>query len=227
MAETCISELEPDLIIMDEFQRFKYLLNGDDDISTLAHSLFNYEDVKLLLLSATPYKMYTMYHESEEDNHYQDLIRTVDFLFNDEEKTVNFKANLKKYRRELFNINVNGTNKLKQVKDKIEDELSKIMVRNERINVSKHQNAMLNQSAKEDPHLSPLELNSFAMVDQISDILDAGNIINYWKSAPYLLNFMDKKGYKLKREFIAALGDPDKSEEIKKVLNKSKDSLLK
>ena len=46
--------------------------------------LFTYSDetsdVRLLLLSATPYRMYTLHHESHEDNHYRDFLRTVEFL---------------------------------------------------------------------------------------------------------------------------------------------------
>ena len=61
LAEACVDELEPDLVIMDEFQRFKDLLDGEDEVAVLAKTLFNYPDAKVLLLSATPYKMYTIY----------------------------------------------------------------------------------------------------------------------------------------------------------------------
>ena len=63
LAATCIRALEPDLIIMDEFQRFKNLLGGEDEAALLARGLFDYENehsrARVLLLSATPYKMYT------------------------------------------------------------------------------------------------------------------------------------------------------------------------
>jgi len=142
LAETCINKLEPDLVIMDEFQRFKYLMDGEDDVAELARVLFNYPDVKILLLSATPYKMYTLYHESEVENHYQDLMRTVGFLFNSSEETEVFKNDLKNYRRELFSLNSTGSNNIIQVKNKIERTLSKIMVRNERVNLTREQDAM-------------------------------------------------------------------------------------
>ena len=64
LAETSLLSLEPDLIILDEFQRFKHLLDDEDEESALAQGLFNYADTqssaKVLLLSATPYKMYTI-----------------------------------------------------------------------------------------------------------------------------------------------------------------------
>lgn len=40
LATSCIEALEPDLIILDEFQRFKHLLDGTDAASELAKGLF-------------------------------------------------------------------------------------------------------------------------------------------------------------------------------------------
>ena len=59
LATTCLTALQPDLIILDEFQRFKHLLEGEDEASKLARDLFGYPAARVLLLSATPYKMYT------------------------------------------------------------------------------------------------------------------------------------------------------------------------
>ncbi|MCK4819480.1 DEAD/DEAH box helicase, partial [bacterium] len=57
LAQVCLQALEPDLVILDEFQRFKHLLSGDDEASMLARDMFTYSDehtdVRVLLLSAT------------------------------------------------------------------------------------------------------------------------------------------------------------------------------
>src|SRR5690606_14264982 len=87
LAKSCLGALEPDIVILDEFQRFKYLLDGEDEMALLARALFDYPDAKVLLLSATPYKMYTMYYERAEDDHYADFMRTVRFLFNSDKAT--------------------------------------------------------------------------------------------------------------------------------------------
>ena len=60
-AKISLDKLEPDLVIMDEFQRFKYLINSDPESETgmLANKFFNSAKVRMLLLSATPYKMYS------------------------------------------------------------------------------------------------------------------------------------------------------------------------
>ena len=83
LAATCIDALEPDLVILDEFQRFRDLLDADSDAAELAQSLFNYKDVRTLLLSATPYKMYSVSDEADDD-HYRDFLRTAAFLMGDE-----------------------------------------------------------------------------------------------------------------------------------------------
>jgi len=41
LAQVCLQALEPDLVILDEFQRFKHLLSGDDEASLLARDLFS------------------------------------------------------------------------------------------------------------------------------------------------------------------------------------------
>src|SRR5262249_24837189 len=61
LAASCIEALEPDLVILDEFQRFKYLLHDEEDpAAQLARELFTWQDeeagahARVLLLSATP-----------------------------------------------------------------------------------------------------------------------------------------------------------------------------
>lgn len=84
LAHTAVDHLEPDLVILDEFQRFKDLLDADDEGARLAKAIFDHPDAKVLLLSATPYKMYTLPDEPEGDDHYRDFTRTVRFLAGDE-----------------------------------------------------------------------------------------------------------------------------------------------
>ena len=77
-----IELLEPDLIILDEFQRFKDLLSEETGAGRLAHELFNQPTARVLLLSATPYKPYTLAEESTTDDHQTDLLATLQFLAN-------------------------------------------------------------------------------------------------------------------------------------------------
>ena len=82
LARSCVTALEADLIILDEFQRFRDLLDGESEAAELAGHLFDEADARVILLSATPYKMYTLADERDED-HYADFVRTARFLMGD------------------------------------------------------------------------------------------------------------------------------------------------
>ena len=71
------------------------------------------------------------------------------------------------------------------------------MVRTERLSSTPDRNGMLVERRPEGLRLEARELESFAAIDALSRTLDAGDVLDYWKSAPYLLSFMDN--YKLIR----------------------------
>ena len=83
LSHACIDALKPDLIIMDEFQRFRDLLHGETPAAELARELFDYSDgnghaARTLLLSATPYRMLTLSGDEPDDGeHYRDFLETV------------------------------------------------------------------------------------------------------------------------------------------------------
>lgn len=204
LAQSCLDALEPDIVILDEFQRFKYLLDDKDEMGHLAYHLFNYkskevEDTKIILLSATPYKMYTLHHEEELENHYEDFLRTINFLFNDDKKTKRFEDKLIKFRNEFFYIKGKDFNHLKDIKEKIEKDLRRIMIRTERLAQTVDRNGMIEEKSKAFCRVELDELEIFSAIDKLSKELRSGDVIEYWKSAPYLLNLMD--AYDLKRKF--------------------------
>ena len=49
--------------------------------------------------------------------------------------------------------------------------------------------------------LEPNDISAFKMLDKIASTLKVGDTVEYWKSAPYLLNIMDRSGYEIKRRF--------------------------
>ncbi len=104
LADVCIDALEPDLVILDEFQRFKDLLNGQDEAAELAQQLFRHPEVRVLLLSATPYRMLSLDHENEDD-HYEDFLKTLGFLFdNDDQKIAEIKNEFRRFRQAVYQI---------------------------------------------------------------------------------------------------------------------------
>lgn len=204
LAKTCLKALEPDLVIMDEFQRFKHLLTDDSDAGLLAKELFTYSDedtdVRTILLSATPYKMYTLYEESGEEDHYQDFLATLEFLENNPANTARIKTLIEEYRREMYRFGNGDTNRLPLLKHELENALRRTMVRTERIATTPGKDDMLTEVADQNLAPQPSEIKAYLSLQNISGLLGQGDVIEYWKSAPYLLNFMDH--YKLKEQFV-------------------------
>jgi len=213
LASVCLAALEPDLVILDEFQRFKYLLDGGDNASMLATELFKYPDVRVLLLSATPYKMFTLDQETNEDNHYPDFINTLNFLFNDSSK-VNEVKNLLSEHRTALQAYTKGLISQPEKKSELERSLLKVMCRTERIPITHNRNAMLSENDNEAP-IKPMDLQHAAAVDAIAICVKAREPIEYWKSAPYLINFL--KHYDLRRKLDAQLDFP--SEALREALS--------
>jgi len=234
LAVSCVKALEPDLIILDEFQRFKYLLDRQNPVGQLAHQLFEYQDkrvadheAKVILLSATPYKMYTMYHEAGEDDHYQDFIDTVRFLFDSEEKTRSFRELLRAYRLELYRLRHHddeSLHRLEQIKDRIEESLRSVMIRTERLAMTVDRNGMVVESKEDRGQLRPQDLAAFRTVDSIAQALEVGDHVEYWKSSPYLLNLMDD--YVLKRKLKAAIESETAYDQLSESIREGMNTLL-
>ncbi len=205
LAGVCIDALEPDLVILDEFQRFKDLLTGQDEAATLAQQLFRHPNVRVLLLSATPYRMLSLDHESDDD-HYEDLLTTLGFLFdNDERKVAEIKTEFRRFRQALYGMDGDKGIEAAQVRASLENHLRSVIVRTERIDVTQSRNAMLEEPSEPAP-LTPADLRSARFIDRIAQTVGAGETIEYWKSSPYLVNFMGE--YELKRRLIKCCKKP-------------------
>ena len=206
LAEVCVTALEPDLVILDEFQRFKGLLDGEGQAAELARRLFTYSDqtsdVRLLLLSATPYRMYTLHNESAEDDHYRDFLRTVEFLDGDAGDSSDLRGLLDEYRQALYRIE-SGTEPLLQVKKRIETRLRRVMSRTERLGSFGEADGMLREVPDQGATLTAEDVEDFLALEKIGREVGQPQVLDYWKSAPYLLGFMDD--YRLKTEVARRL----------------------
>lgn len=214
LAETCVQALKPKIIILDEFQRFRHLLEGEDEDANLARALFRYPGAKVILLSATPYKMYTVNEEESGEDHYQDLMRTTTFLLG-KDGASQLKKEFSQYRSELFRASEMESVKTRvlDVRNSIEKRLLKVMIRTERLSVTPDRNGMLSETDGSMLRLEVTDLVSFAAVDNIARAVGAHDSVEYWKSAPFMLNTMDN-GYKIKRLFGDCLDDGEMTEDL-------------
>ncbi len=206
LSKICLEALEPDLIILDEFQRFRNLLQSGDAAAELAQDLFNYKDARVLLLSATPYKMLSLDHE-QEDDHYPDFLKTLEFLLGSPAEVVQIERQISDFRRELLDISPDHACGAKAAREALQESLRAVMCRTERVSMTARHDAMLVEPPR---HLTlkPDDLKHAALIDAVSRAVGARDAIEYWKSAPYALNFM--KEYELRHK-LEKLPSKDKA----------------
>lgn len=218
LARACLDALRPDLIILDEFQRFKHLLAepgtaGFSPAAELAHELFDHVDqasgsqARVLLLSATPYKMLTTQAESGEDHH-EDLVETVSFLLHHDVPVVDgLRRDLRALRRALQQVARDGGTAARAAREAVQATLRRVMVRTERLASTPDRSGMLETRPCQDLVLDEGEVARFVASARLARDLGVPDPLEYWKSAPYLLNFAER--YRLREEFDAvAAADP-------------------
>lgn len=202
-AKISLDKLEPDLVIMDEFQRFRYLLTADPESETgmLAHKFFNASSVRMLLLSATPYKMYSTLEEiddSQIDEHYSEFLDVMRFLNLTEEKNAQFRTVWSDYSSQLKEFSRDGITLL-SAKKVAEDELYECVCRTERISSTESADLIDDSDTKVPLSITEADIKVYLQMQKLLDGIGAPfNIpLDYIKSAPYLMSFM--RDYQLKR----------------------------
>lgn len=203
-ARISVSMFEPDLVIMDEFQRFKFLLSSDDsELGILAHRFLSGHDTRVLLLSATPYKLYSTLEEIEEnqsdDQHYKEFFQVMEFLFDNEQKNVKFKEVWKNYSIALSELKA-GDGAIVQIKKQAENAMYQGVCRTERISVMESGDYTDDRSVKKHLTINENDIKSYL---QMAKLLSSTGSkyslpVDYVKSCPYLMSFM--KNYKIKNQ---------------------------
>ena len=220
LAEMSVEMLEPDLIILDEFQRFKNLLDNTNPEARLAQKLFRYEQVKTLLLSATPYKMLSLDHE-QDDDHYPDFLNTLQFLFDSESVIDDLRREIQTFRQSLYMIGTDNGSAISSARDALQSKLCRVMCRTERVGMTRSLDAMLSES-RDRPTLQPCDLHEAVMADRVASSVGARDIIEYWKSSPYLINFLRR--YEFRRKLETQCDNP--SDELIAALSATGNRLL-
>ena len=216
MAIAGIDALRPDLVVLDEFQRFKDLLRPDPGnlAAELAQGLFDYRDpetkepTRTLLLSATPYRMYTTADDTDAD-HYKDFLDTCEFLYPDAERVKKLRHRFDDLRGALtesavLDHNEAPLNTAARICGEIGSELRKVMARTERLAATPDRDGML-QEPGVPVSVAPDDLRSYLRLGDLAHVVKHYSPTEYWKSAPYLVNFMEH--YKLKKAIEQAVED--------------------
>ena len=221
-AEISLGRLNPALVIMDEFQRFKDLIEMDENDHSdgaLLSGKFLKENTKscVLLLSATPYKPYATLSEltNGEETHLQGFMRVMDFLFCGKQENEKFHTAWENYSDHLAEICGDHLSILIASKKAAEQELYGHMCRTER-----RSSGIIN-TAKACPmdveKLSPANISSYIELQGFMQRMGLGSFpIEYVKSAPFLMSFMN---YRVKERMDEAMAGKrtDRNREIRKL----------
>ena len=191
LSHACVDALKPDLIIMDEFQRFRDLLHGNSDAAILARELFEYSGgdghaARTLLLSATPYRMLTLSgDEPDEGDHYQDFLETLSFLYGRDkgpDVAAILSREMRVFRGFLHGLPASHAAAV-EARKTIEQRLRRVIARTERVANTTERDSMLAEP-RTTVSIAPADLAQAAEISNVARVLDAPEIIEYWKSAP-------------------------------------------
>lgn len=235
LSKVCLEFLQADVFILDEFQRYKQLLENssvnEDEISPaieIAREIFSFENSKILMLSATPFKPYTNdFDELSGEVHYNEFKTVLQFLM--AEKSNAFWKQYEQDRRELFSL-MRHPKSLKEqmpkalsLKVKLEELYRNGIVRTEKLLVSQDRDALIKHVSKEPISLQIEDINDFVAMDKVTDYLNKhygaylSVPLEYVKSSPYPFSFLDNYQHKEKLRKFAG-DDP----ELQKLLRKTK-----
>lgn len=202
-AKISLDKLEPDLVIMDEFQRFKYLINSDPESETgmLANKFFNSDKVRMLLLSATPYKMYSTLEEIDEaqvDEHYSEFFDVMNFLNITEKEKTEFKSVWSNYSVHLKEL-TDGDTTILSAKKAAEDAMYQHICRTERVSAIENADIIDDKDVSVPISVMEQDIKSYLQAQKLLEEIGASfNVpVDYVKSTPYLMSFM--RDYQLKR----------------------------
>ena len=205
LTDVCLSLMDADIFIMDEFQRYSQLLDtkSSSEQATIAQKVFSQQNAKVLMLSATPFKAFTNKHdEKNNEQHYKELKRVLQFLYEgtdiDWHRYEEARSGIFSRMLSLKNIEDKEPvlNEIQKLKHYVEDVYYRVIVRTEKIIASNDPNAMI--VPKEDSPLPVTKqgIEDFLHLDNVFKSIyerrqeNAPSPVDYAKSAPYAMSFL-------------------------------------
>lgn len=168
--------------------------------------------------------MYTQSHEVLQDDHYEDFRNTLGFLLPEEIERAGFQRQLGSYREELFRMAASGLDSPLAVKSQLKKSLRRVMVRTERLALRADRNGMLMDVLPGKMTLTTSDVGQYLGLQRVANCLGHEDVMEYWKSAPYLLNFMED--YDLKRKLRSAIESAEQNPNLTRALHSLRSGLL-
>lgn len=219
MANACARSLTADLFILDEFQRFKVLLDSDEENeeSLIAREVLGKKQTRALLLSATPFKAVSQSEDDEDGNaHAEELNFLLKFLsLSNQEFLLNYEHNRKALQQQILQLKDPACN-LETIesdhKDAIEKLLEPYLCRTERAQISDDYENLFCSSVPDEieriKDFSKKDIEVFKVLDNLGMALhkdhpgrSAAQLMEFYKASPWPLSFLS--GYQFKKDLDA------------------------
>jgi len=233
MARACSKNISADLFILDEFQRFKGLLNTETESeeSIIASQIFSSQsgkNSKVLLLSATPFKAFSQSHDDENGDAHSGELRYLLNFISDSNHTLlaEYQEHREALQRQILSLK-DATTNLENLdnshKSAIEVCLQPLICRTERSQVSEGYEAIFSPvDGICNNSFSVKDINSFKAMDVVGEALQEvsrgryrSQLMEFYKAAPWALSFLS--GYQFKKQLDIKGYEPV----IRKALKKS------
>lgn len=211
LAALCIDYIDADLYILDEFQRFRDLIDqeSDSEAAAIAKQIFQKPETKILLLSATPFKAFTGDSDLESgEEHYKEFRTVLSFLVENESTALaEYESHRQSLFKQLLNLRADDSGIDSTHRDAVETLLRRVMCRTERLSVSEDHDAMTEDKWHDGPvAMTQGDVQNFVATDNVVQALNVTidrqthqlhAPVEFCKSAPFPLSFLDD--YKLKK----------------------------
>ncbi|WP_164848341.1 DEAD/DEAH box helicase [Halobacteriovorax sp. HLS] len=204
MAIAILEDINPDLVIFDEFQKFKDITEIDSN-GRLSHELGKIllaPKIPVLLLSATPYKLYSdgplkTWNSIKNTDNYNDLVRTFCFLTGDNQLAADIVGEIKEYGEKVKDLSSDNILQMLMQKEQIQKHVMEYMSRAERINFENDQKPMIKDHFLSEK-LSGYDLTKENILEFMKIAQNASSrktLLTYWKSGVSSMSYMHN--YKL------------------------------
>lgn len=205
LTDVCLSLMDADIFIMDEFQRYSQLLDtkSSSEQATIAQKVFSQQNAKVLMLSATPFKAFTnQYDEKNDEQHYKELKRVLQFLYEgadiDWHRYEEARSGIFSKMLSLKNTDDKESvlNEIQELKHYVENVYYRVIVRTEKIIASNDPNAMIVNKDNSPLPITKQEIEDFVHLDSVFKSIyerqqeNAPSPIDYAKSAPYAMSYL-------------------------------------
>jgi len=205
LVEVLLDRFNPDLIILDEFQRFKDLLimKEDGGLTEPLAAKFLKTSTPTLLLSATPYRLWDsgVQTNASELPHQEDLERTFGFLFNSHTSAKRLMKDLDHFGQKLLTLKREAVRDFYKQKRLVETAMKQVIARTERVNFVDKDSALTRPVFMSDSTQTLCDEEIYEYLALSASSASRQTLLSYWKSGSSLLSFMQE--YQIRKDWLA------------------------